>query len=339
MSRLGQGEGNGDAAADREERPRSGKLIIGVAAAACLFLLLGIFADVDRVVASLRSFRWPFLPAVLGLAVLNYLLRFFKWDFYLRALGVSLGTKESMAVFFAGLSMSVTPAKCGEVVKSYLVKQRCGVPVSRTAPIIFAERFTDFAALVVLSLIGVVSARYRASVPLAGLVLVVVLCALIFQHKMWERMISFAGRLPVLSKLADRMDTAYRSTIHLLQPKRLLVATGLSIPAWLAEGIGCHLVFHGMGVQTALLWAVFIYSFSTLVGAVMMLPGGLVGTEGSLVALAMMRGISKPVAVSSTFLIRLCTLWFAVILGTWVLLWQRKRWETADAAFEPVTEN
>ncbi|MFQ6092293.1 MAG: YbhN family protein [bacterium] len=315
-----------------------GRLIVATALAVGIFFLLGIYADLGRVQTSLLSFRWSFLPLILGLAVINYLLRFFKWDFYLRALDVSIGTKESMAVFFAGLAMSLTPAKFGEVLKSFLVKQRCGAPVSLTAPIIFAERFTDFVALVVLSLIGLLSFRYARSGPLVGLISALIVFGVIWQRKMWEKAISLAGRIPRMSKLAEKMGTAYESTVHLLRPNRLFWAVGLSLPAWLAEGLGCYLVFRGMSLPTSPLGAVFIYSFSTLVGAITMLPGGLVGTEGSLVALAMMGGASKPQAVSSAFLIRGCTLWFAVILGIWVLVWHRKRWETT-AILEPVREN
>ena len=306
-----------------------GRLIITAAGAVGIFFLMGIYADFENVRTSFLSFRWSFLPLILALAFVNYLLRFFKWDFYLRVLGVDLNFKESLAIFFAGLAMSLTPAKFGEVLKSFLVKQKCGVPMSRTAPIVFAERFTDFVALVVLSLLGFVSLRYGWYVPFLGLVVVLILFGIIFQRRFWKGLFSFIGRFSRASKVVEKLQIAYESTVHLLSVRRLGVAVGLSIPAWLAEGLAYFFVFRGLDVPFLLLGAVFIYSFSTLVGAVTMLPGGVGGTEGSLVALTIVSGVTKPVAVSSALLVRLCTLWFAVLLGLWVLVWHRKKWETA----------
>ncbi|MCK7516981.1 MAG: flippase-like domain-containing protein [Ignavibacteriales bacterium] len=42
----------------------------------------------------------------------------------------------------------------GELLKSYLVKQVNGTSISKTAPIVFAERATDFLSLTILALAG-----------------------------------------------------------------------------------------------------------------------------------------------------------------------------------------
>jgi uncharacterized protein (TIRG00374 family) len=46
-----------------------------------------------------------------------------------------------------------------------------------------------------------------------------------------------------------------------------------------------------------------------------MLPGGLGATEASLTGLLILLNIPKDISVASTFIIRVATLWFAVILG------------------------
>ena len=50
--------------------------------------------------------------------------------------------------------MSVTPGKLGEILKSYLLKEENGTEVSKSMPIVFAERLTDFISIVLLSIIG-----------------------------------------------------------------------------------------------------------------------------------------------------------------------------------------
>ncbi|MCK7516980.1 MAG: flippase-like domain-containing protein [Ignavibacteriales bacterium] len=68
-------------------------------------------------------------------------------------------------------------------------------------------------------------------------------------------------------------------------------------------------------MQIDVLWAFFSYSFSTIVGALSMLPGGLGITEGSLTLMLVRKGLSELSAFAATFIVRAVTLWFAVLVG------------------------
>jgi len=76
-----------------------------------------------------------------------------------------------------------------------------------------------------------------------------------------------------------------------------------------------YFVLEGFGVDVTVLLSTFVYSFSTLMGAVSLIPGGLIVVEGSSTGLLILAGISKGVAASATIVTRFCTLWFAVLVG------------------------
>jgi len=78
-------------------------------------------------------------------------------------------------------------------------------------------------------------------------------------------------------------------------------------------------------VDFGLLWASFSYSFSTIIGAISMLPGGLGLTEGSLTYLLMEKGITADISVATTFIVRAVTLWFAVLVGIISLSFYQRR--------------
>ena len=63
------------------------------------------------------------------------------------------------------------------------------------------------------------------------------------------------------------------------------------------------------------LWSSFVYSIAIIFGAITLLPGGIGTTEGSLTYLLSLQGISQYIALSSTILIRIVTLWFSVFIG------------------------
>ena len=105
----------------------------------------------------------------------------------------------------------------------------------------------------------------------------------------------------------------------LLRPRATLIAVGLGTISWLGEGIGFYLILLGLGVapswETAAI-AVFILAFSTVVGAVSTLPGGLGAAEASITAmLVLLLGLPVETAAAATLLIRFATLWFGVTLG------------------------
>lgn len=128
-----------------------------------IFIGLSIYADSGKVVKALAEFKWGYIPLILFLTLLNFLLRFYKWHYYLRCIGIKIKSTDSLGVFLSGLTMVVTPAKLGEVVKSYLLKRINGTEVSRSIPVVFAERITDMVGLLILAAISfsVLSVRER----------------------------------------------------------------------------------------------------------------------------------------------------------------------------------
>ena len=121
-----------------------GKLLISVLLGVVVFGALAAYGDFSKVGTGLQDFKWELLPLILVVTFGNYALRFVKWQYYLRLLGVSaLSRRDSLMIFLAGFTMVMTPGKVGELLKSYLIRVRAGVPMTRTSPIIFAERLSD----------------------------------------------------------------------------------------------------------------------------------------------------------------------------------------------------
>ena len=110
----------------------------------------------------------------------------------------------------------------------------------------------------------------------------------------------------------------------MLRAKPLVIAIGLAIAAWFGECLTFFIVLLGIGLAPTLLLllqATFIYAAASLFGAVSMLPGGLGATEGGMaLLLQQIVGVAREEAVASTLIVRLCTLWLAVLLGGLALL-------------------
>ncbi len=293
---------------------------VGIGIAAVVYLVMAVYADWGELRAAVAGFHWSLALPVLGLSLLNYFVRFLRWELYLRRSEVRLETWLSMRIFLCGLVMSVTPGKFGELLKAYLVKMHSGVPVSRTGPIVVAERATDLLALFVLIFVGSLLYHTGYSTLVASGAVAFLMVVALTSPRIALVVLGLVERLPLLRRYGERLERAYESMRSLMRPGVLVGATALGVVAWFAECVGFALVLRGFDVDLSVGFATFVYASATLIGALVLAPGGLGGTEGSMVAMLVTAGAAKEIAVAATFLVRIATLWFAVLLGASVLL-------------------
>ncbi len=295
--------------------------VIGVAA----FSMVG---DLRGIGDRLGGFAWPAFAAACALALTNYALRFFRWQIYLRRQDVRVPASSSAIVFMAGLSLSITPAKLGELVKSYLLREMHAVPAPKTAPIVVAERVSDLIALLVLAVIGVAVYGVDPSLVVAAGALIAVGLVMLAWQRPTRWLIDLATSPARLRRLRAPLHETLVGLSALCRPGPLLVATLIAVPAWGCECIGFALICNAFpDAHVHLGLATVIYAGTTIAGALSFLPGGLGVTEGAM-TLALVRGASKlapSTAVAATLLTRLATLWFAVLLGVIFLALARRR--------------
>lgn len=292
------------------------KIFLSIGLGALIYLALSIYADLRKLKDSLNNFEWRFIPVILVLALMNYLIRFIKWHYYLKILGIELDISSSMKIFFSGLSMTVTPGKFGEVLKSFLLKQSKGTPISISSPIVLAERFTDLLSLIFLSFVGIFSPDFGYKVTFISLAICVGFLVLIGSKRASLGVINWLGSFPLMAKISAKLHHFYNSTYMLVRIKPLIIATFISALSWLCECIGFYLTIQGFQfAKISIYYAIFVYSFSTIAGAITMLPGGIGLTEISMAGLLIAQGMEKATGTATTLIIRACTLWFAVLVG------------------------
>ncbi len=276
-------------------------LVAGLTAG--VVLGLGLYADFGALGAALSSFRWELFPLALALTSLNYVFRFGRWHYYLHVLGIRVPARRSLSIYLAGQTMTISPAKLGEVLKSALLRSSFEVPVARSAPTVLAERITDAIGIVALVAIGALAARSGKGWELGPAGLVLAALAVV------------AVRSPLLERV-KRLGAARAAALELLGPRLLVGMSGLAAVSWFCECLAAYVCVRGLGLHASLGVTILVFSLGTLAGALSFIPGGLGVAETSMTALFVaLANMSRSDAVAATVLIRLATLWFAVLLG------------------------
>ncbi len=296
-----------------------GKVIVGVAAGVAIYVGFSVWAGARSVGQALAAFDWTYALLALGLASLNYGVRFVRWHYYLKVLGlpqVTLG--HSLLIFLAGFSLTVTPGKLGEAIKALLLRQSHGIPAARTAPIVVAERLTDLVGLLALACLGIFSFPVDRRLLVVGALMIVLGLAVVSVEPIAMFFLRLCGRVPGVRKFTDKLHEAYQSTATLLKPAPLVIAVLLSTLSWFFECVAFVAVVYGFpGASIDMQAGTFIYASMTIAGALSFLPGGLGVTEAGMLALLgeLGTGTGRSVAAAATFVTRVCTLWYAVLVG------------------------
>lgn len=290
-------------------------LIASIAVAALGYLAFSLWGGWRDVLAAFGSVGLSGFAIALALSLLNYGLRFGRWQMYLAALGNAVAHGPSAMIYIAGFSLTTTPGKAGEILRGVFLKAR-GMPYTHSTAAFLSERLSDLVAVILLTLLGV------SLYPQGGAVVTVGAIAVGGGLLLLTR----ADRLTTLAeRLATHTSKVARAGHHLLvmliearrchSPQILLIATILSLIAWSAEAFAFYLILYWMGFEVSLAFAFSVYALSMLAGALSFLPGGLGGAEAVMVGLLLWAGMPEAQAVAATVIIRLTTLWFAVALG------------------------
>jgi uncharacterized protein (TIRG00374 family) len=314
----------------------SARIFAVTAASAVVYLALALWTGWDDLAAQVARFPLRFAPALVVLSLVNYGLRFWRWQILLRSLDIRIAGRESLKLFLATFLMVITPGKLGEVFKAGVLRERYGVSLSLGLPAVMAERIYDFLAVLLLAAVG-----WSAwTGPLAGVQtgLLVALSVpaglLAFRSaRLRALLLRQATRAPQLARFRFGLDQALAAMARLLSTRLALASLVISTLAWGCECASLWLICVGLEAQLPALAAVFVYAAGTLVGSLVFLPGGLGGTEATMIWLLGNLGCARDVGVAATLLVRLVTLWLAVVIGLAVYAAYRR--DFAAAATPP----
>jgi uncharacterized protein (TIRG00374 family) len=291
-------------------------LVLSILLSAIGYLAVSLWGGWREVVGAVAQVGILGFGIALGLSLVNYGLRFLRWQYYLDLLGHQVPWRASLRIYISGFALTTTPGKAGEMVRSVFLR-RHGVGYAESVAAFFAERTADLIAVVLIAAIGVWS-HHVVRPWLLGVGGFMLLVLLVLQNKRWLRLLRVWGRSLAHRRLRRLLLSSLDMVLHyrrLFTIDALSVAMLLGLFAWVAEAYAFYLVAVWMGGDLSLSEAFFIYAFAMLVGALTFLPGGLGSAEVVMVGLLLVNGMSEPAAVACTLLVRVATLWFAVVLG------------------------
>ena len=266
--------------------------------------------------ASLAKLGWGEFGILLILSLGNYGLRALRWHLFARALGLAISLPRNAIIYLAGFALTITPGRVGELVRLRWIKRETGTKILQSSPMMLGDRAADLAGVAALLLIAALLGLGGAGGVYWVVALALMLAFLATNPKFLSKLITLGwrslGRGP---RLFASLRRAVRQLSLFATPRVILPALTLSTFGWLLEGYSFYLLLGWLGVDIGFWMAVGIFLFSMLGGGATGLPGGLGGAEAVMVGLLALQGIPLEVSLPATIIIRITTLWFAILVG------------------------
>jgi uncharacterized protein (TIRG00374 family) len=291
-------------------------LLLIVLLSALGYLGFSLWGGWREVLAAIARIGVGGMAVALALSLVNYGLRFVRWQKFLELLGHRIYRAESLRIYIAGFGLTILPGKVGETIRSVMLKHH-GVSFPESLAAFLSDQFSNVISMLMLVVRGMWA--YPQAKPMVMVLAVLIVAGLlVLQQTKWLRALELFAQHKFPARLGRLIGHGIEIILHsgrCFSLPMLLYSMLLGMVAWGAEGMAFFYVVNLLDGDISLQVALFIYAFSMLVGAFSFLPGGLGGAEASMVALLIFNHVAQPQAVAATVLVRLATLWFAVALG------------------------
>lgn len=292
------------------------------AIAILIYLVYILWVGWEQTFDAVLRLGWVGWIMVLALSLVNYGLRFVRWQWYLTTTEQqNLSLIQSFRYYLIGFVFTTTPGKVGEMIRSVFLYAH-NVSFPQSISMYFIERLSDLLTMVLLSALILTHFSSYAIWLIPPILVATIILTVLQRPKLLQKIQNLLQHyLPEkLSQLADKIFELLAHARGLLTFKFLYGGLLLSLIAWGAEGVGFYLILYYLDVEISLALATGIYAMSIVIGAASFMPGGLGGTEAAMLIFLVSLGVSQEVALAATLICRFATLWFAMILGALAMI-------------------
>lgn len=292
------------------------KTIYVIFAIVCVYIGFVLYSDITKISEHFSKINFILLLIVLPIEICSFFIRSIRQKFLLDEIGVSIPLITNFKIYVAGLSMIVTPGSSGSIIKSHFLKTSFNYSKSKTAPLVFIERFHDFLAVTTIIFISLFFSYIWQSLVLVivASIFLVIIYLIARKNFLLEKFLSKIKKIKFLSKYIPTSEFT-ESLVLLTSWKSILKSWPIGIISLLVEIFSFYYVFKAFEINLNFIEAGQVVYTSILVGALSFLPGGIGFTEGSLIALLVDQGYELSIVTAVVLMLRIVTIWFATGLG------------------------
>ncbi|MCL4859785.1 MAG: flippase-like domain-containing protein [Caldilineaceae bacterium] len=326
------------------------QLLLGllVSAVFLYFALRGLhLAEVGN---ALRTANYWWIAPGIGVYFLGLWARSWRWHYTLRHFKPIPLTRLYPLICIGYFGNNIYPFRAGEVIRSYVLRRKEGIPISSSLATVIIERVFDGLVMLLFVFLALpftpqLPSGYRNAVVGLTVLLLIATFFFVWMAAQPQRMATvyqwFAGRLlpQRIRRRTDELYTRFMAGLESLsRPADVLMIFAASVVIWLMETVKYWFVMHAFDFSVSFLVLMLMNGLVNLATTLPSAPGyiGTFDTPG--IEVLKRFGVEANLAASYTFTLH-AALWLPVTLVGGYYFWREQlRWSDLSRAEQQVRQ-
>ncbi len=325
-------------------------------------LALGIIVSVGFLIYALQGIKitevlsylqnanyWWLIPAVAVYFVAVW-ARTWRWDYMLRPIKHIPLRRLFPVVVIGYMGNNVYPFRAGELLRSFVLREREDVPIGASLATVIVERVFDGLVMLVFVFVAlpftpIPSEDLRSLVIFASLAFFAAMVVFFLLAAMPERFSAFAATIAnkllperLATPILDFLNRFLEGVVALRSFRNVVMIFLSSIVIWLLETIKYWFVMHAFDFQVSFFALMLMNGIVNLATTLPSAPGYVGTFDGPGIQTLVLYGVSKSIATAYTLVLH-AALWLPItLLGAYYMLKEGMGWTDFNRAVEAAEE-
>ena len=288
---------------------------------ALFYTIFSLITDIQKISNEFASINIFYIPLILGFHFLAMGIRSIRQKVFFNSLNIKLSTKQNIKLYFAGMSLMVTPGGSGELIKNRILKEKFGHSYTKTIPVLLAEKYHNMLSVIPILFFFLLFKESYEILTITSIIAVILFCIFLIvkNQKLCLNTMSKIPRKWILKEIPDNASSFYDSLLILFKGKTLFSGLSIGIIAWLADAVAIYFCFLAFDLNFDFIYTTLTNFAPMIVGTILFIPGGLGVLELGMTGLLLQSGIMISTASALVLFIRFMITWSSVIVGIFAL--------------------
>ena len=284
---------------------------------ALFYTIFTLITDIQKISNEFASIDIFYIPLILGFHFLAMGIRSIRQKVFFDSLNIKLSTKQNIKLYFAGMSLMVTPGGSGELIKNRILKEKFGHSYTKTIPVLLAEKYHNMLSVIPILFFFLLFKESYEILIITSIIAVILFCIFLIvkNQKLCLNTMSKIPRKWILKEIPDNTSSFYDSLLILFKGKTVFSGLSIGIIAWLADAVAIYFCFLAFDLNFDFIYTTLTNFAPMIVGTILFIPGGLGILELGMTGLLLQSGIMISTASALVLFIRFMITWSSVIAG------------------------
>lgn len=279
--------------------------ILLIAGFVITYFILILYTDISKLQATFSEIETNYLLVGIGFWFIALIPRLIRWHYFLKEIHNKIPFSANVLYYLVGLSLTITPGRMGELIRSPLIKRDFGISISKTASVVFVERFFDLIGLLSLMSISFIFVAFDNTLVIAPLALLAIMIIIFKNKKLLTKLTTKISKLPFLKNVGLNIQESYDTVTKLMKLKFILFGSLTALISYWFDVLGVYYIIQSLHGQISLPEVSIALPASLFIATLSLIPGGIGVFEGGMIGLLIFYGLSYQIALSTTILTRI----------------------------------